>query len=70
MKFAIFTLLLALFALSVSGVALPPKSVIVSFPNSTPDNVVTQAKNAILAAVSDITARSKVFNADFIPREE
>jgi len=51
MKTAIVTLLFALLAIAVLAKA-PQKPVIVSYPNDTPDSVLTEAKDAVRAAVS------------------
>jgi hypothetical protein len=49
MRFAILTLLVALFATYVMAAA-PQRSVIVSWPNDTPDEIVEQSKEAIRKA--------------------
>lgn len=54
MRLDIFTLLIALLAIAVLAKA-PQKPVIVSYPNDTPDSVLTEAKDAIRAAVSHIS---------------
>jgi hypothetical protein len=48
MKF-LFTALLALLPLALAAKSL--KSVIISFPNGTPDRVIDQAKDSLVAAV-------------------
>ncbi|QDS76832.1 hypothetical protein FKW77_003020 [Venturia effusa] len=49
-----------LLAGSVAAVA-QQKSVIISFPNSTPDNIVAQAKDAVIAAGGVITHEYNLF---------
>ncbi len=58
MKFTIFSIL-AFVALAL-GVTMPQKSVIVSYPDNTPDRVLDQAKNAIKAAGGMITHEYKL----------
>lgn len=48
MKF-LFTALLALLPLALAAKSL--KSVIITFPNGTPDRVIDQAKDSLVAAV-------------------
>lgn len=60
MKFVLFALVIAIFALSTSAL-VPLKSVIISFPDSTPDRVVTEAKTVIKAAVSTSSILSTTF---------
>ena len=48
MKFTILSIL-AFFTVAMA-VVQPQKAVIVSYPNDTPDSIVDQAKDAILAA--------------------
>ena len=50
MRLAIFSLLVALLAAYVMAVA-PQKSVIVSYPDNTPDSVLSKAKEAVVKAV-------------------
>ncbi|XTI95063.1 hypothetical protein V2W45_1443857 [Cenococcum geophilum] len=54
MRLAIFSLLVALLAAYVMAVA-PQKSVIVSYPDNTPDSVLSKAKEAIVKAGGVIT---------------
>ncbi|EON69662.1 hypothetical protein W97_08914 [Coniosporium apollinis CBS 100218] len=54
MKFALLSLLLSLLA-AFAMAAAPQQSVIVSYPNETPDSVVEQAKKAIVEAGGIIT---------------
>ncbi|PSN68389.1 hypothetical protein BS50DRAFT_492475 [Corynespora cassiicola Philippines] len=54
MRFALFAFLFALLAACTMAVA-PLKSVIVSFPNDTPDHIVDEAKEAIRKAGGQIT---------------
>ena len=51
MKLQLLIALVGLFAVTVSGLATQ-KAVIVSYPNETPDSVVSQAIDAIREAVS------------------
>lgn len=51
MKFYIISLLLALFAVCALGVAPPQRAVLVSYSNDTPDEILEQAKKAIIDAV-------------------
>jgi hypothetical protein len=55
MRFTLFTLLVALFA--AVAMAVPPKmiSVIISFPNDTPDHIVQSAKDMVTKAKGKIT---------------
>lgn len=58
MRLSLQTLLfafLALFATLSFAVAAEQKAVIVSYPDSTPDSVLDQAKEAILSAGGSIT---------------
>lgn len=54
MKFAIVTLLLSLFALTALA-APPQRSVIVSYPDDTPNSVLDEAKAAVKQAGGMIT---------------
>ncbi|KAF1810306.1 hypothetical protein P152DRAFT_401695 [Eremomyces bilateralis CBS 781.70] len=54
MKFPLFSLLLVLLAAFALATA-PQKSVVISYPESTPDHVLQQAKDAIQAAGGIIT---------------
>ncbi|KAF2836921.1 hypothetical protein M501DRAFT_986740 [Patellaria atrata CBS 101060] len=54
MKIAIYSLLLAVFALCAVAVA-PHKAVVITYPNNTPDRIVNEAKKAIKAAGGVIT---------------
>jgi hypothetical protein len=58
MKSTIFSIL-ALTAV-VLGAAMPQKSVIISYPDATPDSVVDQAKSAIKDAGGIITHEYKL----------
>lgn len=58
MKLAITTIL-AVVTVALAATA-PQKSVIVSYPDETPDSVVEQAKNAIVAAGGMITHEYKL----------
>lgn len=49
MRFATLSVLTALFAATTMAVA-PQRSVIISFPNETPDHIVEEAKEAIRKA--------------------
>jgi hypothetical protein len=49
MRFTLFALLVALFATFAMAVA-PQRSVIISWPNNTPDEIVEQSKEAIRKA--------------------
>ncbi|OCK80186.1 hypothetical protein K432DRAFT_382465 [Lepidopterella palustris CBS 459.81] len=62
MRFAILSLLLALLAAYAIAVA-PQKSVIVSYPDNTPDSVLSQAKAAIVDAGGIITHEYKIIKA-------
>lgn len=50
MKLSILSVLLAIFASAVLGLA-PQKAVVVTYPSDTPEGVITQAKDAVRAAV-------------------
>ncbi|KAF2471288.1 uncharacterized protein BDR25DRAFT_285781 [Lindgomyces ingoldianus] len=54
MRFALFSLLLALLAAFAMAVA-PQKSVVISYPKDTPQSVVDQAMDAIREAGGQIT---------------
>ncbi|KAI9880473.1 MAG: hypothetical protein M1830_002825 [Pleopsidium flavum] len=54
MKLNALSVLIAICAVAVLGAA-PQKSVVVSYPQDTPDSVLTQAKDAIKAAGGMIT---------------
>ncbi|MCJ1368401.1 hypothetical protein MMC16_007543 [Acarospora aff. strigata] len=54
MKLLFFSLLLAIFASAVQGVA-PQKAVVITYPQDTPDSVLEQAKDAFKAAGGVIT---------------
>ncbi|KAF2129134.1 hypothetical protein P153DRAFT_367406 [Dothidotthia symphoricarpi CBS 119687] len=54
MRFTILSVLIALFA-TFAMAAVPQKSVIISWPNETPDHVVEEAKEAIRKANGVIT---------------
>jgi hypothetical protein len=54
MKLYIFSLFLALLAITVSGVA-PQKAIIITYPDNTPDSVLREAMNAIEEAGGVIT---------------
>lgn len=54
MRFALFSLVIALLA-AFAMAAAPHKSVIMSWPNDTPDSVVEEAKQAIIDAKGVIT---------------
>ncbi len=58
MKFTILSILT--FITVVLAAAQPQKSVIVSYPNDTPDSIVNQAKDAIVAAGGVITHEYKL----------
>ncbi|KAH8593650.1 hypothetical protein B0O99DRAFT_626738 [Bisporella sp. PMI_857] len=58
MKIAILSLLALVGA--TMAVELPQKSVIVSYPNETPDSIIEQAKNAIKEAGGMITHEYKI----------
>lgn len=58
MKFTILTILT--FITVVMAAAQPQKAVIVSYPNDTPDSIVDQAKDAIVAAGGVITHEYKL----------
>ncbi|OCK91254.1 uncharacterized protein K441DRAFT_616419 [Cenococcum geophilum 1.58] len=62
MRLAIFSLLVALLAAYVMAVA-PQKSVIVSYPDNTPDSVLSKAKEAIVKAGGVITHEYKIIKA-------
>jgi len=53
MKLNVFSILIAICAVAVLGLA-PQKSVVVTYPQDTPDSVLTQAKDAIKAAVRKV----------------
>ncbi|KAH8657021.1 hypothetical protein BGZ60DRAFT_472438 [Tricladium varicosporioides] len=59
MKFAAPFTLLALASVAI-GAAMPQKSVIVSYPDSTPDSIVDQAMDAIKEAGGLITHEYKL----------
>lgn len=54
MRFALFSIVVALLAAFAMAVA-PHKSVIMTWPNDTPDNVIEEAKQAIINAKGVIT---------------
>ncbi|KZM24603.1 uncharacterized protein EKO05_0008699 [Ascochyta rabiei] len=54
MRFATLSVLTALFAATTMAVA-PQRSVIISFPNETPDHIVEEAKEGIRKAKGVIT---------------
>ncbi|KAJ4987543.1 hypothetical protein SVAN01_07000 [Stagonosporopsis vannaccii] len=54
MRFATLSILTALFAATSMAVA-PQRSVIISFPNETPDHIVEEAKESIRKAKGVIT---------------
>jgi hypothetical protein len=58
MKLAVISILT--FITMVLAAAQPQKSVIVSYPNDTPDTIVDQAKDAIIAAGGVITHEYKL----------
>jgi hypothetical protein len=58
MKLAILSILA--FITVAMSVAQPQKAVIISYPNDTPDSIVDQAKDAILAAGGVITHEYKL----------
>ncbi len=60
MKFNIISLLLMSLAVGLS-VAMEMKSVMVSFPNDTPDHVMAQIKSAFSEAVSSAHVRIIVY---------
>lgn len=51
MRVALISAAIASVGLTVSGIILPQKSIIVSYDSNTPDSIVQQAKDAIIAAV-------------------
>ncbi|KAH6670053.1 hypothetical protein B0J14DRAFT_486237 [Halenospora varia] len=59
MKFATPLMLFALASVAI-GAAMPQKSVIVSYPDSTPDSIVDQAMDAIKQAGGVITHEYKL----------
>lgn len=58
MKVAILTILFTLLAIAFA--AVPQKSVMVSYPDNTPEYVLDDAKAAIKAAVSAICGKNEV----------
>lgn len=56
MKLTKFTLLFATFAGVVLGLA-PQKAVVVTYPQDTPESVISEAKDAVIAAVCRLRAR-------------
>lgn len=54
MKIAIYACLLASVAVFGAYAAAPNKAIVVSYPNDTPDSVLSEAKAAIKAAVSSL----------------
>jgi hypothetical protein len=58
MKLTIFTILS--FITIVLAATMPQKAVIVSYPDSTPDSIVDQAKEAIIKAGGIITHEYKL----------
>lgn len=50
MKLNILSIVLAIFASAVLGLA-PQKAVVVTYPQDTPEDVISQAKDAVRAAV-------------------
>lgn len=59
MKFSIIAAII-MSAAAASGAQLPQKSVIVSYPDETPDDILTQAKDAIKEAGGVITHEYKL----------
>ena len=51
MRAALISAAITSAALTVSGVTLPQKSVIVCYDSDTPESIVRQVKNAIIAGV-------------------
>ncbi|OCL08749.1 hypothetical protein AOQ84DRAFT_354327 [Glonium stellatum] len=62
MRLAIFSLLVVLLATYAMAVA-PQKSVIVSYPDNTPDSVLSKAKQAVVEAGGVITHEYKIIKA-------
>ncbi|KAA6409588.1 MAG: hypothetical protein FRX48_06199 [Lasallia pustulata] len=60
MRFIITSVLLVFLAVVVSGLVLQ-KQVVVSYPKNTPDSIIAQAKDAIIAAGGMITHEYKLF---------
>jgi len=58
MKFTILSIL-AFITVAMSA-AQPQKAVIISYPNDTPDSIIDQAKDAVLAAGGVITHEYKL----------
>ena len=54
MRTALITAVVASVGLAVSGATLPQKSVVVVYGPDTPNSIVQQAKDAIIAAVSGL----------------
>ncbi|KAI9774864.1 MAG: hypothetical protein M1840_000080 [Geoglossum simile] len=54
MRTALISAIVASVGLAVSGAMLPQKSVVVVYGPNTPDSIVQQAKDAIIAAVSGL----------------
>ena len=50
MRFIFISVLLVFLAVAASGLVLQ-KQVVVSYPKNTPDSIIAQAKDAIIAAV-------------------
>lgn len=66
MRFALSTLFVVLLA-TFAMAAAPQKSVIMSWPNDTPNSVVEAAKQAIIDAKGTITHEYSKFHAKHIP---
>ncbi|KAF2855291.1 hypothetical protein T440DRAFT_464565 [Plenodomus tracheiphilus IPT5] len=62
MRFALFSLVVALLAAFAMAVA-PHRSVIISWPNETPDHVIEEAKEAIRKAEGEITHEYNIIKA-------
>lgn len=53
MKLTALSVLLATFASAVLGLA-PQKAVVITYPQDTPEDVISQAKDAVMAAVRSL----------------
>jgi len=61
MKLSLLTLIPALLAIGATAVSTPQRSVIVSYPENTPNSVVDQAMNAINDAGGMVTHQYTLF---------
>jgi hypothetical protein len=58
MKFSVFSILA--FVVVALAATQPQKSIIITYPDNTPDSIVEQAKNAVIAAGGMVTHEYKL----------